>query len=80
MHTGKTSVLSPMAADWIFHNEHNAIHIKFPYQSYPDFCGLLLLAAFPKHTGEPYKQSGVQMEPWPAWGWLCVAVKLCGVG
>ena len=36
-------------------------------------------AAFLKHGGKPYEQSGALMEPWPTWGWLYVAVQLCGV-
>ena len=41
--------------------------------------GLLLLAAFPKHSSDPYVQSGALMELWSAWEWLHVTVQLCGV-
>ena len=33
-----------------------------------------LLATFPKHSGNPYKQSDALMELWPAWGGLYVTL------
>ena len=44
-----------------------------------NLSGLLLLAAFPKHSGDLYKQPGILMELWPAWRWMYVAVQLRGV-
>ena len=41
--------------------------------------GLVLLAAFPKPSGNPYVRYGDLMELWSAWGWLYVAVQLRGV-
>ena len=41
--------------------------------------GLLLLAAFLKHSGDLYERSGVQMEAWLVLGWLWVVAQLCGV-
>jgi len=52
------------------------VHNKFCIQNKLHLSGLLLLAAFLKHGGDLYKQSGVQME---AWRWLWVAAQLCGV-
>ena len=36
--------------------------------SYVDLRGLLLLAAFPKPSGDPYVRCGTLMELWSAWG------------
>ena len=52
---------------------------NFDNQNQLDLSGMLLLAAFPKHSGELYKQSGALLELWPACGWLCVAVQLHGI-
>jgi len=52
---------------------------KFHIQNKLHLSGLLLLAAFLKHSRHLYKQSGVQMVAWPVLGWLWVAVQLCGV-
>ena len=43
----------------------NECTIKFHCHSLPEWSGLLLLAAFSEHSGEPYEWSGVLMEPWP---------------
>jgi len=50
-----------MLADLIFkmlHKETNQFHI----QNKLHLSGLLLLAAFLEHSGDPYKRSGVQMD------------------
>ena len=49
---------------------------KFHIQNKPHLSGLLLLAAFLKHSGDLYERAGVQME---VLGWLWVAAQLCGV-
>ena len=66
------SVFLSMSADSIFQNG-TWINHKI---SQLHLSGLLLLAAFLKHSG---KWSGVQMEVWPVLGWLWVAAQLCGV-
>ena len=42
--------------------------------------GKFLLAAFLKHSGELCELSGTLMEPWLMRRWLCVAVRLRGIG
>ena len=63
-------IINRMVHEWNnkFHNQ-NKLH----------FSGLLLLAAFLKHSGDLYKRSDVQMEAWLMLGWLWVAALLCGV-
>ena len=53
--------------------------IKFHCQNQLDLSGLILLAAFPKHSGNLYEQSGALMKLWPAWSWLYVAVQHHGI-
>ena len=43
---------------------------KFHPQSKLHLSGLLLLAAFLKHSDDLYERSGVQMEAWLVLGWL----------
>ena len=52
---------------------------KFHIQNKLHLSGLLLLAAFLKHSGDVYERSVVQMEAWLVLGWLWVAAQLCGV-
>jgi len=47
-------------------NKASQTHYQISQSKLPRFSGLLLLAAFPKPTGEPYKQSGTLMEAWVA--------------
>jgi len=49
--------------------------IRFQCQTWPLITGLLLLAAYFWPSIDPYKQSGVFMEPWEASSELCVLVK-----
>ena len=73
----KKPVLMLMIADSIFHQEHNATWMNYQISQ---SSGLLLLTAFPKHSGDPYKLSGALLEFWPAWGWLYVALQHHDVG
>jgi len=62
---------------------HAKIHqytIKFHYQNEAAMSGLVLLAAFSQHTGDPYKQSWSLMELWWTGRGLCVTVQLHGAG
>ena len=52
---------------------------KVRIQNKLHLSGLLLLAAFLKHSGDLYEWSGVQMEAWLVLGLLWVAAQLCGV-
>ena len=71
----------------IFHQKYKATWINYhiipglAHQNQLDLImsSLLLLAAFPKHRGNPYMQSGALMELLSAWGWLYVTVQLHGV-
>ena len=76
--SGKTSFITPMSADLIFHQEDKVI-IKFHKQIQLELSGLLSLAAFPKPSGNPYVWCGALMEFWSAWGWLYMAVQFHGV-
>ena len=53
--------------------------IKLHNQNQLDLNGLLLLAAFPKPSGDLYVWCGAIMELWSASGWLYVVVQLRGV-
>ena len=53
-----------MTADLIF----DLHKIKFHCHNQLDLNGLLLLAALPKHSGNPYEQCGISTEPQPALG------------
>ena len=48
-------------------------------QNQLDLSGLVLLAAFPKPSGDPYVRCAALMELWSAWGTLYVAVQHCGI-
>jgi len=66
----------------IFHHEKNDAWINSHSKQLS--CSTLewpamLLAAFLKHSGDLYKQFGVQMEAWPVLGWLWLAAQLWGV-
>ena len=55
-YTGKL-VLLLMTADLIFHHEHKTACMNYQIsqsKSTIDLSGLLLLAAFPKHSGDQY--------------------------
>jgi len=56
----------PMSADLIFHHEHKDT-ITFHIHNKPR---LRSLAAFLNHSNDLYEQFGVQVEVWPASGWL----------
>ena len=49
---------------------------QFHIQSQLDSSGQLLLATFPKHSGDPYERSGALMELWPTRRWLYSSMML----
>ena len=53
---------------------HNDLSIVTEVGTNGGVVGLVLLAAFPKPSGDPCMQCGALMELWSAWGWQNVAV------
>ena len=72
-------MLLPMSADSIFQQKHKGTGINYLISQSRLVSDLLLLAAFPKPSGDPYARYGALMELWTAWGWLYVAVQLSGI-
>ena len=79
--SGKTNLIADDSRIYFFSKNvklHKIINYQF-FLNKLDMSGLLLLAAFPKHSGDLYERSGAPMKLWPSWGWLCVAVQLPGI-
>ena len=53
--------------------------LQFHNQNQLDLSGLVLLATYPKPSGNPYVWCRALMKLWSAWEWLYVAVQLCDV-
>ena len=62
-----------MSADLIFHPGHSYL-IPQSKSAILALSGLVLLAAFPKPSGDPYVWCGALMELWSVWGWLYSSV------
>ena len=70
-----------MTGDLVFHQEHKDTRINYQISqsNQLDVRSLILLAAFSKHSGDPYLRFEALMEIWSAPRWLYVAIQLHGV-